>query len=442
MPVSSRGYFVMRKEDATFSNGLSRTATTSHAGATLPVNWAYPAEEIEFVTGKEFIDFQEIRGSRQAYTSLDGPFRPTAMIKGAVYPGAALGQILYGALGDVRMPKDNTYRTNQYVTSTTTTASPTYDADTDPDEITGYGFNSTQKAYEMIFADGNTLPNFRLERSDGRDNGSAPYDNATIVEQIAGCKVESLQFTANFGEKVEMTANFQGAKRPRLITKTVSGSEYPDPLDSADIVYPGQESGAVANPEPLYFNRAAIRIDGAAQTSGYLKSVNFEMRNTITRQEVLKSEVDAVKPWKISETVDSYKLFEGGMECTLSGTAVFENTELYNKVLNGVPMQIELWLASNTLVDTADEVPYLLYFYWPKVKASRVSVPFRAGEVIESDIEFKVIYDPSATIGGFANPFPTNTSSSLGIVGGAMFAKLITHHPGVTSGDHVRPSFY
>lgn len=436
MPVSSRGYFTMTKEATAGTiparQGESGT-TVSHGGNTLPKWWAYPAEEVEFVVGKEFIDFKEIKGSRQAYQTLDGPFRPTAMIKGAVYPGAFLGQLLYGTLGDVRMLGDNMYAIG-------TTGSPsvyTFDGDTDPDYIsdpTWTGETGTKKAYEMIFSDGSNLPNFSLERSDGRDGDS------TLTEQLAGCKVESLQFQANFGEKVNLTANFQGAKKPVTVNS---------PLASSNIVYPGAEAGAPGEPTPLYFNRAAIYVDGSPFTSGYMKSVNFELRNTITRQEVLKSTIAENAPWKISETVDSYKLFEGGMECTLSGTAVFENSDLYDKVLNGATVAIELYMASDSLADdngvsTTDDIPYLLYFYWPKVKVSRASVPFRAGEVIESDIEFKVIYDPTATVSTFGNTVSTGGVLVPNIEGGAVFAKLISHHgPSASqSNGAYRPSFY
>lgn len=419
MPVSSRGYFAMAKE-TTAGTPRTRQATVSHNSLTLPAYWAYPAEEIEFMAGKEFIDFREIRGSRQAYTTLDGAFRPTANLKGAVYPGAAFGQLVYGILGDVRV----------YGVDGADSGS---EPDEPGEEITYQawtGATTTQKAYEMIFSDGAALPNFTLERSDGRDG------SATIVEQMSGCKLESLQFTANFGEKVNMTAQFQGAKKPVSLATSSA-------LAASDIVFPGKESGSpVSDPTPLYFNRAAIKIAGSQQTAGYMKSLNFDMKNTITRQEVLNAQISNTYPFQITETVDSYKLFEGGMECTLSGNAVFENTDFYDRVLNGETISLELFLASNSLADAnaaggTDDVPYLVYFYWPKVKVSKASLPFKAGEVIESAVEFKVIYDPNAVI----KPFTSNTAIS-GIEGGSVFVKMISHCNGKLSNGILRPSFY
>lgn len=405
MPVSSRGYFVMAKEA---DNAVGEVPSNRAAVAGSNTWWAYPAEEIEFMPGKEFIDFQEIRGSRQAYTTLDGVFRPTAMVKGAVYPGVALAQFLYGTLGDVRIfGVDSVGETPE---------------NTDPD-APGFAFGSTAgtdttPGYELLFSDGAKLPNWTLERSDGRDG------NATIVEQSSGCKVESLQFSANFGEKVDMTVNFQGAKKPATISTSSA-------LNANNIIYPSSDV------VPLYFNRAAIQIGGVK--FGYMKSVSFEMSNTITRQEVFNS--DVTDNYKVSETLDSWRLFEGGMECTLSGTAVFDNLTLYNKVISGETASMELWFASNSDVDTdltgSNKVPYLLYFKWPKVKVSRASLPFRAGEVIESDVEFKVIYDPAATISGWG----TGTGTAP-VTGGSVFVKMIADVPGTLSNGVLRPSFY
>lgn len=390
--------------------GKETTAGTLASGRTNGTSntqwWAYPAEEIEFMPGKEFIDFKEIRGSRQAYTTLDGPFRATASVKGAVYPGAALAQFIYGTLGDVRV-----------------LGTDGNDSGTDPDAPgLSFGTTATNKAYEMVFSDGATIPNWSLERSDGRDG------SATIVEQLKGCKVESLQFQANFGEKVDMTVQFQGAKRPQIVTHVVNNETVADPLTNAQIVYPASDI------TPLYFNRAAIKLGGVQ--FGTMKTVSFDMKNTITRQEVLNSTVTG--NYTVSETVDSYKLFEGGMECTLTGTAVFESTDLYDKLISGATATMELWLASNTYADadSGDQVPYLLYFYWPKVKVSKASIPFKAGEVIESDVEFKVIYDPTATIDGWT------TSSSAGVTGGSVFVKMISKVEGSLSNGVLRPSFY
>lgn len=445
MPVSSRGYFAMAKETTEYSQrGRGDKVTVS--AVDYPAYWAYPVEEVEFSPEKQFIDFKEIRGSRQAYTTLDGAFQPTAMIKGAVYPGAALGQILYGAFGDVTIIDKSD--------PTATPARPLYDYDYDSG-TTGLQYytddstSTTDSGTEVLFSDGGKLPTFTLERSDGRDG------DATIVEYLEGCKIESVQFTANFGEKVDMTVNFQAAKKNKLMdpantyaragyTSSGVNSGSGDTLANK-IIYPGQEHSHTADEiTPLYFNRAAIKLDGSSYA--YLKTLSWDMTNTLTRQETLNATLNS-NPFNITPTTDAYAIYEGGVECTLTGTAVFENMNLYNRMMSGGEFEIELWLGSDTVLDkgsetaasgfviTSDDAYNGLYFYWPRVKVSKASIPFTAGEIIESDVEFKVIFKPSVTIGTFDG---SNASAYTG--GGAMFAKMLSRLGEGSTAN--RPWFY
>lgn len=441
MPVSSRGYFTMARETANTGTITARPRDDKNTfnSVDYPAYWAYPVEEVEFSPEKQFIDFQEIRGSRQAYTTLDGAFQPTAMIKGAVYPGAALGQIMYGAFGDVKIIDG---------------AAPfiTYDWDSGTAGNQMYEDDTAGTSSEMAFFDGAKLPRFTLERSDGRDGV------ATIVERLVGCKVESLQFTANFGEKVDMTVNFQATKKNETLAAATARYGYTSAgvnssagtpsghLAANKIVYPGQETSHTASDiSPLYFNRAAIKVGGSAYA--YLKTLSWEMTNTLTRQETLNATLNS-NSFNITPTTDGYDIYEGGVECTLSGTAVFENLNLYNRLMSGEEFSVELWLGSDTVADkgseygavgsttlyTTDDAYNGLYFYWPKVKVSRASIPFTAGEVIESDVEFKVIFSPSVAIDKF-----DGTSSGI-TGGGSMFAKMISRVGAGTASD--RPWFF
>lgn len=449
MPVSSRGYFAFAKETT-----LGTEATRDAAVETnYPKYWSYPVEEVEFTPEKQFIDFQEIRGSRQAYTTLDGAFQPTAMIKGAVYPGAALAQFLYGAFGDAQVVG---------TTTGTSAAAATYlyNYDTDTGTVGNQPYaddDDARVATETAFFDAASLPSFTLERSDGRDG------SATIVEQLKGCKVESVQFTANFGEKVDMTVNFQATKKPSSLGGSAarhaftSGTSNPLNTNSANrIFYPGQgENWSTDHFEPyditpLYFNRAALKIDNADTGSAVLlKTLSWEMTNTLERQETLRAGVVG-DGFNITPVEDAYTMFEGGVECTLSGTAVFESLDLYTKMMEGTDIYLELWLGSNTPADLGSDTGTLgdayhgLYFYWPRLKVSRASIPFTAGEVIESDVEFKVIYAPSAKIGGFKDrgtSAPLYASNSVA-TGGSMFAKMISRMPGKSVSGTQRPIFY
>jgi hypothetical protein len=459
MPVSSRGYFAFAKESSlTLGTEAPRdgNAGTNNTPLPYPKYWAYPVEEVEFTPEKQFIDFQEIRGSRQAYTTLDGAFQPTAMIKGAVYPGAALAQFLYGAFGETQVLGTTSGQVE-------TGATYLYNFDRDPDTAGDQGAfaddDDPHIATETAFFDGSTLPSFTLERSDGKDGSS------TIVEQLRGCKVESIQFTANFGEKVDMTVNFQATKKPTTLlanqARSAFTSSVTNPLNhngANRIFYPGQgEIWATDHFEqyditPLYFNRAAIKIDNVDTGSAVtMKTLSWEMTNTLERQETLRASVVG-EGFNITQVEDAYTMFEGGVECTLSGTAVFESLDLYQKMMEGTNIYLELWLGSNTPADlgsgpsTLGDAYHGLYFYWPRLKVSRASIPFTAGEVIESDIEFKVIYAPSAKFGSFKQRAYASDqlygNATAGITGGSMFSKMVSRMPGKDVSGTSRPIFY
>lgn len=337
MALASTGYVVLAKE-ATAGTAVSRADAAPYK--------LFPAEEAEIDAAKEFIDFREIRGSRQAMVTLDGPFRPTVNMSGPTYPIGALGLFLLGTFGGVTTTGSGTVKTH-------------------------------------VFADADTLPTFTIERADKKSA-------ATITEYVTGCKLESLQFACAFGEKVDITANFQATNKPARPTANGNGT-YPTLFDTSsdsinDIspndVDPLIFSGATVYWEEIGDNGLAVNGETVAVSGNKIstiKSINLEFNNTLTRQETLNGEDDA------------YKIFEGGMECTLSAAMVFEDLSMYNRVLNGKPVSIVLKFESNTVIESGTK--HKLEFYWPRVKVSRASLPFTAGEVIESDVEFKVIFD-------------------------------------------------
>lgn len=352
MAVSSTGYTLIGKDKYNSTTKVWDPVDRDNAetGANLIQNvsgtnyytdyYFYPVEEVEIMPGKEFIDFREIRGSRQAMITLDGPFRPTVNMRGALYPTGATALFFQGALGGI------------------STANP------------------STNVYKHTFTDTATLPNFTIERADTQKSG------ATLVETISNCKVESLQVSCAFGEKADLTVNFQAAKKPVkhtdpfLLAQTTDLSAFPNSMMPYDL------SGNLI--DPLIFKDAQIKlaVNGGSETQLMtMKNINLELRNTLTRQETLTG------------SDETYKLFEGGLECTLSGAMVFEDTDMYNYVIAGTPVSIRLIFANSNLV--AGTTYHGMEFYWPSVKVSRASLPFRAGEVIESDVEFKIRYSPA-----------------------------------------------
>lgn len=335
MAVASTGYTLIARET---TPGTPRNREEYNY-------FFYPAEEVEIMPGKEFIDFREIRGSRQAMITLDGPFRPTANMKGALYPTGATALFFAGAMGSV--------------------------------STEDLGNN----VYRHEFVDAPTLPSFTLERSN-------VHNGTTFIEQVAGAKVESVQVACAFGEKANLTVNFQAAKKPTKLATTffddanITAGKFPNTM----LPFTDLSSGNYFV-NPLIFRDAAIWLANQDDSFGSenrlmtMKNINLELRNTLTRQETLNGDDD------------TYKLFEGGFECTLSGSMVFESASMYQRVLNGTPVKIKLSFANNDII--SGDTAHGMRFEWPSVKVSRASLPFRAGEVIESDVEFKVRFNPS-----------------------------------------------
>lgn len=316
MSSASRGYFVISKEVT------AGTAVTPSATGYLPV------EEVMFEYDNEFIDIKEIRGSREAYTSLDGAIAPTANIKGALYPSKGGGMILYGLFG--------TDTTALYSTSTI--------------------------CYDHTYSTGAILPYFTLERADAPSGAGG-----LLCERLAGCKVESVKFSAAFGEKVDFEANFQAMKKPVTATAVA--------LATVTAAMPAEK--------PLIFKGASLEVDDVANND--FKSISVEITNGLARQDALNG------------TQESYAIDESDLMCTVSATMRFADLTMYNKFINGTEMKLELLLVSQTIADAAPSTDgyFQLAFTWDLVRLSRYSLPFKAGDVIEADAEFKILFNPT-----------------------------------------------
>lgn len=311
MANASKGYFALTTES------VGGTAETTPA-------FFLPVEEVDFPWENEFIDFAEIAGSRQAYTSLDGAIRPEGTIKGALYCSGGVGAIFYGLMG--------AYSSGAEGTSVT--------------------------AFRHTYTDGASLPYFTLERADARSG-----EGGLLCERVAGAKVESVSLSCSYGEKVDFSVSFQGMKKPVTATPVAAGS----------ITYPSETA--------LYFKNASVTVDGVANS--FFKSLNIEMKNTLMRQESLRN------------TNEAYSILEGGLQCTLSGTLIFEDVTMYDALKNGTEIALGVELVSDTIADATPtpDVFYGIYLTYDKVRLAKHSTPFKAGDIIEADVDFKVIYN-------------------------------------------------
>lgn len=277
-------------------------------------------KDVNFPITVDFIEFSEIRGSRQAYSTFDGPVRPDVEFTTALYPAGAMGVLLKALFGSV----------------TTAAVAP----------------SATVKKH--TFADAGSLPSLSMERSDHRTFGQG-----VLFQRMNGVKIESIGFSANYGEDVEVTVNGQGLGFPTT---------------------PGSKPGSFTYPamDPMIFSGATVAVDGVA--NNLFKSIDFEFTNTLERQEALRG------------TREAYKIYEGGIECTLSGTLIFDDVTLYTAFKNSTSMAIKSTF-TGAVIDVPNSLSYVVEFTWPKVKIADFGIPMTAGDVIEADVEFKVNYD-------------------------------------------------
>ena len=307
MAQSSFGYFGFGKE-ATEGDDVAPTVFM-------------PVKDVNFEIDNEAIEITEIRGNRQAYSNFDGPLRPSASFTSSVYPHASTGMLLRGLFGAV---------TNALDSPSTT-------------------------VYEHSFTDAASLPSFSLERSDTRTLGTG-----YLFQRLNGCKVESIGFTASYGEDVEMRVAMQGLDFPTTpAAKPAAFTEIP-------------------TTDPFLFSGAAVEVDGVS--NNYFKSVDFEFTNTLERQETLRGARTA------------YRIYEGGLSCSLSGTMAFESQDMYDKMANSEYFSMEVRFAGAT-IDAPNTLKNELVFTWPKLKVQTLGLPMTAGEIIEADVSFLVSFD-------------------------------------------------
>jgi hypothetical protein len=296
--------------------GVETVAGTSVA----PTKFITP-KSMNFDIQQDEIVFREIAGSRQAQQSFGGSIRPSVTFDTAVYPSGAYGVILRGLFG--------TESPAAALVAPSTTA------------------------YLHTFADSDVLPSLSFERSDSRGAGGL------LHERIAGCKIESASFGAEFGSEVTLSVTAQGLSMPE------------DPaLKPASFPVPAMD--------PFIFTGVSVDIDGVP--SDLFRSINFDFNNTIEPQEALRGVRTA------------YRLHEGPLECTLNGTVIYEDNDLRNKFLAAEEFEVQVHFEGE-MADETNNIPYSLSFTFPRVKVLNFDLNMEAEGVMEADVEFTVSFD-------------------------------------------------
>jgi hypothetical protein len=236
---------------------------------------------------------------------------------------------------------------------------------------TGAAAGASVTAFTHTFGDAAVLPSLSFERSDSAGVGGL------IHQRIPGCKIESVSFTAEFGAEVNMSVTAQGLSFPE------------DPAAKpVSILLPAMD--------PFIFTGVSIDIDGTP--SDLFKSVNFDFNNTLEPQEALRG------------TRTAYKIHEGPLECTLSGTMIFDDTSIYDKFQSQEEFEISVMFEGD-VADEDESINYGATFTWPRIKVLNFEVNMEAEGVMEADVEFTVSYDRAA------GKFVTVTLTNLDAIG-------------------------
>jgi hypothetical protein len=224
--------------------------------------------------------------------------------------------------------------------------------------VTTAAAGASATAKKHTFGDAVTLPSLSVERSDARAGGQG-----ILLQRLNGVKIESIGFACSYGEAVDVTVSGQGLDFPTT---------------------PGSKPGAFTYPtmDPFIFSGATVKVDGVANS--LFKSINFEFTNTLERQESLRGARTA------------YKIYEGGLTCTLGGTLIFDDLTLYDKLKNSTVLSVGA-LFEGATIDAPNSIKYNSEFTWPRVKVSTFGIPMTAGEVIEADVEFQVSFDQTTS---------------------------------------------
>lgn len=304
---------------ASASFGYLGVGVETTAGTSVAPTKFIPVKSVNFDISQDEINFREIAGSRQAQQSFGGAIDPSVTFDTAFYPSGAFGVIFRGLFG----------------------------------EVSTAAAGASTVAFTHTFNDASVLPSLSFERSDSAGAGGL------LHQRIPGCKIESVSFTANFGEEVQMSVTAQGLDFPE------------DPATKpASILLPAMN--------PFIFTGVSIDIDGTP--SDLFKSVTFDFNNTLERQQALRG------------TRTAYKIHEGPLECTLSGTMVFEDTTMYQRFADAEEFEVSVHFTGD-VADADTNTLYDVTFTWPRVKILNFDTPMEADGVMEADVEFSVRYD-------------------------------------------------
>lgn len=204
--------------------------------------------------------------------------------------------------------------------------------------------------YQHVYTPAATEQTFSFESS----------ANDVLVMRYGGCRVNTIEVKAAFGEIVTASFGIEGVNR----VKQGSAS-----------------TPTYVNTVPFHFSGVDIKVSSGTLLTN-VKDFTFGVNNNIERIGTLRK----TRSWK--------RMDLGKREVTLALTMDFQDTAEYDRFLNETIFDVDLHMTGPVGVGMTS--PSTLRIQLPNVRWNKVGVPLSAGDMLEQAVEALVV----APIGG------------------------------------------
>lgn len=200
--------------------------------------------------------------------------------------------------------------------------------------------------------------------------------NDVLVMRYGGCRVNTIEIKAAFGEIVTASFGIEGVNRSK------QGS-------AATPTY--------INTVPFHFSGVDIKANGNNLLTT-VKDFTFGVNNNIERVGTLRK----TRSW--------LRMDLGKREVTLALTMDFQDTAEYDRFLNETVFDVDLHMAGPVGTGMGTN-PSVLRIQIPNVRWNKVGVPLSAGDMLEQSVEALIVAPVGSNIftATFVNDEPTVT---------------------------------
>lgn len=206
--------------------------------------------------------------------------------------------------------------------------------------------------YQHVYTPASTEPTFTFE----------PSAADILVMRYGGCRINTLEIKAAFGEIVTASFGIEGINRNKES---------------------GPSSPTYTNVTPLHFTGVDIKV-ASGTFLPTVKEFTFGTNNNIERIGTLRK----TKAWK--------RLALGMREVSLSLTIDFTDTSEYDRFLAETIFDVDLHLEGQTALSGMGSNKPTLRIQIPNVRWNKVGVPLAAADYLEQSVEALIV----APIGG------------------------------------------